>query len=386
MREQAIAELRRVAHVMRDYGRPTETFVADTIANLEALGWEGWVVAGAVGNRDWFAHPPDHRVLLARRPATWRRIAGRLSAGSPVERGAAWYTPGILSARPAIVHAHFGWAGPLAAPAAARLGVPLAVTFHATDVTVWPHQDARNQRAYERLFGHVALALAVSRFTEGKLREAGFSGPVAIEPAGVSLSELPFRGARADADETRLLFVGRLVPRKGLDVLLRALARLEARERLALAVVGDGPARAASEALAAQLGLASRVTFRGALPKAEVAAALREADVLVMPSRLMPDGEAEGSPTVLKEALAVGLAVVATDTGGTREVLPPELRDELAEQGSPDAFAAQLGRVLEARGEWSARADRGRRWVEQEFDAARLAQRLADRYRALLDG
>jgi colanic acid/amylovoran biosynthesis glycosyltransferase len=375
---------RRVAHVMRDFGRPSETFVADTVANLDALGWEGWVVTGSVANRSWFPYPPDGRLLLARRPGPGARLRGRLRRQAVAERSAAWYTPGILAGRPAVVHAHFGWAAPLAAPAARRLRVPLAVTFHATDVTAWPRQDPRNARAYRRVFGAIDLAMAVSRFTERRLRAAGYTGEVAIEPAGVALDAFPFRGARDPQPPTEALFIGRLVPRKGLDVLLRALARLERAEDVRLTVVGDGPQRSRLEALAGELGLTARVAFRGVLPAAGVRAALEAADVLVVPSRTLADGEAEGSPTVLKEALAVGVAVVATDNGGTAEVLPPEIRTEVVPEDDPDALAARLGRVLDARADWPARALAGRRWVEAEFDARALAERLSRRYEALL--
>jgi colanic acid/amylovoran biosynthesis glycosyltransferase len=383
-RMAATGASRRVTHVVWEYGRPSETFVADTIGNLDALGWTGSVVTGGAINREWFPFPPDDRLHIARRPSTARRMLGRLRRQAAVERGAAWYTPGILATRPAIVHAHFGWAAPFAAPAARRLGVPLAVTFHATDVTVWP-QDPGNRAAYGRLFPHIALAMAVSRFTEGKLREAGFDGPVEIEPAGVDLTELPFRGPRdGGAAETRVLFIGRLVPRKGLDVLLAALARL-GRESVRLTVVGDGPLRAESEALAGELGLGAQVKFLGALPQAGVRRALAEADVLVLPSRTTDEGEAEGSPTVLKEALAVGLAVVATDNGGTVEVLPPELRHEIVPEDDADGLAARLGAVLDAHATWTDRATLGRRWVEEEFDASALARRLAARYEEALE-
>lgn len=379
----ATPSARRVTHVMRTYGRPSETFVADTVANLEDLGWQASVVAAEVEHRDWFPRPPAERVHLARRPPAGRRLVGRLRPRAVVERTAAWYTPAVLRTRPTLLHAHFGWAGPLALPAAQRLGVPLAVTFHATDVIAWPYQDPRNLAACRRLFGHIDLAMAVSRFTESHLRAAGFTGEIAIEPAGVALDEFAFRPPRPHAGPTRLLFVGRLVPRKGLSVLLEALARLERRERVELQVIGDGPLQPESEALAASLGLGDRVRFAGAMPRAGVLAALADADVLVLPSRTMPDGEAEGSPTVLKEALAVGTPAVVTDNGGTREVVPPDLRDEIVPEGNAEALARRLDAVLDARPEWPARAHAGRRWVEQEFDALRLARRLAERYAAL---
>src|SRR5205823_6408823 len=103
------------------------------------------------------------------------------------------------------------------------------------------------------------------------------------------------------------------VPYKGLDVLLRALARLRPRRvDISLEVIGDGPARLRSEGLATELGLAGHVAFRGARPHAEVARALQRADMLVVPSRTMPTGQAESLSNVVKEGLAVGVELVAT--------------------------------------------------------------------------
>ena len=83
-----------------------------------------------------------------------------------------------------------------------------------------------------------------------------------------------------------------------------------------------------------------------------------------MPSRALTTGEVEGSPVVLKEALAVGVPVVATRTGGTEEVMPPEFRAELVPPDDAEALAARLEAVLSDRASWDERARIGRRWVE----------------------
>lgn len=377
--------LGRVAHVMRHYGGPSQPFVVDAVTELDRIGWQAWVVASRIENREWYPFPPADRVVLARRPPAGRRIMGRVRRRSRVERTADWFQPAIDEVAPAVIQAHFGWSGISAYPAAERLGVPLVVSFHATDVTVFPEESPTHRAAYERMFARMAGATAVSRFTEGQLRRAGYSGPVEIVPAGVRLDLLRQRATLAPEGAVKLLFIGRLVPRKGLDLLLRSLALLQGRDpRLTLEVVGDGPLKAESSQLVAELGLGDRVTFAGAVPQSEVRARLEGADILVIPSRTTVDGEAEGSPTVTKEAFAVGVQVVATDCGGTVETIPPEQQHEIVPEDDPRALADRIAALVEHRDAWPDRAAAGRRWVEQQFDAVVLAGRMSELYRRLV--
>ena len=206
-------------------------------------------------------------------------------------------------------------------------------------------------------------------------------------PSGIPLEEFRFRGPRPDAGECRLLYVGRLVEYKGLDTAIRALAALG--ERLGarrLDVIGDGPQRSAGERLAAELGLQELVAFHGAGTRAEVVAALNRADLVLAPARTLASGQAEALGNVLKEALAVGVEVVATDHGGHPEVVPPERRGELVPEGSATKLAEAVEERWAERASWESRARRGRAWVEENFDWHALAPRIAAIYRAAVNG
>lgn len=346
----------------------------------ERLGWEAWLVTHVVDNRTWFPFPPDRRILLGRRPPLRRRLANRaLLRPGHVRRGER-LLPGISSARATLVHAHFGWSGAEALPAARRLGLPLLVSFHGTDINVYPHTE-RGRREYAELFERVDRVTVVSELLAGKLRALGYDGPLDVVHMGVPVAEIPFRPAPPPAPPTRLLFVGRQVACKGLDVLLRAFASVRRRHTgLVLDVIGDGPLRGGSEALARELGIARQVTFHGAQSKAQVLKAMSRGHVLAMPSLTPPSGEAEGSPMVTKEALAVGLQVIATDTGGTPETIPPQLRDEIVPQNDARALAAGIESLLERRLDWEGRAQLGREWIEAQFDSQQLARRMASIY------
>jgi glycosyltransferase involved in cell wall biosynthesis len=119
----------------------------------------------------------------------------------------------------------------------------------------------------------------------------------------------------------RLLGVARLVPKKGVEVLLHALAALPPAVHWRYDHIGAGPLREALAGTAARLGLAERITWHGALPQEEVIAAYRAADLFVLASRIAADGDRDGLPNVLLEAGALELAVVASKIPGVSELI-----------------------------------------------------------------
>ena len=272
---------------------------------------------------------------------------------------------------------------------AGRLGVPAVATLprdrrdvvpSAPGATAGAPRHPRRVRAARRRGRGVALHRGQA--PRARLRRARSRSS---RPA--SARRLPFRGAEPDGAEPRILFVGRLNPQKGRRSAARGAARgSSSGAGSTLEVIGGGPSRAELEALAARLGVADRVTFHGPLPRREdVVEALRRAHVLVMPSRAMPDGPAEGSPVVTKEAQAVGVPLVATDTGGIAETVPPEHRGDLVPGDDPAALAPRVDAAARRSGARARRARRaGARWVEERvrrggWPADRRALRAADR-------
>ncbi len=158
--------------------------------------------------------------------------------------------------------------------------------------------------------------------------------------------------------------MGRLVPIKGLDVLLRALAGFS---KTTLVVAGDGPERDALQSLAKHLRVPTR--FEGVVRGGTKAAWLSAADVFVLPSRPLPDGREEGAPTALIEAMLARLPVIASDTGGVSSLVAHGHTGLLVEPGSPAALAAALADVQEepqaarARAEDALAASQTRTWT-----------------------
>jgi glycosyltransferase involved in cell wall biosynthesis len=174
-----------------------------------------------------------------------------------------------------------------------------------------------------------------------------------------------------------LMAVGSLKPVKGIDVLLRSLVPvMRAHAPVMLVVVGDGPDRGALEALARELGIAERVRFAGL--RADVDAWLRTADALVLSSR------SEALPTVLLEAMATGLPVVATNVGGVGEIVEAERSGALVAAEDVDALGSALARVVAdepLRRTWGAR---GRAVVESRFRIETMCENRMAFFEALL--
>jgi colanic acid/amylovoran biosynthesis glycosyltransferase len=193
---------------------------------------------------------------------------------------------------------------------------------------------------------------------------------------GLDLAQYPFQpGGRPPS---RVLAVGRLSHDKGFDHLLRAAARLRERHiDIEVEFVGDGKERAALESLSAQLGITDLVNFRGWVPLPEVRRAMTNATVLVHPSDQLGDG----LPNVLREAMALGTPVVASDVAG----IPDALRDGcgvLVPPGNVPRLADAIAQVLSNPRQQVELATRARRRAEERYDLWRNGSRLASLLRA----
>jgi glycosyltransferase involved in cell wall biosynthesis len=374
---------RRVAHVTAQYGAVSQTFVADAIAATDDHGWESWLVTRERTNPDQFPYPPVARTITASPRSPPTRVIDLLRGRTASERFADDITDRLRTAEPQILHAHFGWTAFIATRLHHRLRIPVVATFHASDVTVWPGQRKLGRRnSYAAFFDVLSHAFVVSAYVGDVVRDLGYGGTMEILPAGVRLERFPYTPVDPPVDgDLHLLYVGRLTPRKGLDVLLHALPGvLEAFPRTRLEVIGAGPEEGRFRALADSLGLQRHVFFVGPQPPAAVFDAMTRSHSLVLPSRVMPDGEVEGSPVIMKEAMAVGVPVVATRSGGSVEVLPPAYRDEAVAPDDPSALGKRILAVAASPATWEKRIRTGRQWVVEQYDWCLLGARTAAAY------
>jgi glycosyltransferase involved in cell wall biosynthesis len=269
------------------------------------------------------------------------------------------------------LHAHYATYPALAAWLIERLtAVPYSFTAHAHDLYVDQSMLARKLR-------DARFAVTISEFNRRFLEDhaGGGQAPIHVVHCGVDPSELAYRPRSVPREgAVKALCVASLQEYKGHAVLLSALAADGEVSRVSLDVVGGGPLRDELERRARELGLADRIRFHGSLPEPRVLELMAEADLLVLPSVIARDGQMEGLPLVLVEALASGLPVVATDLSGVPELIDDGATGLLARPGDPAALRAALERLLS--GGFAPDQDRGRELVERDFDVRRSAERL----------
>ena len=222
------------------------------------------------------------------------------------------------------------------ARAARRLKIPV-VLFTRQNVTPTDGLFAAWRRA--RTLRRVRGAIAGSTAAAELVREVAPDLPVAVLPQlGVAVPPHP---EHALHEGLAIGYVGRLVPEKGVDTLLEALAEIRG-DRWHLSVVGDGPDRERLEALASELRLAARVRWAGALPPQQIERLWQDLDVLVVPSRRYGTW-AEAALHVVAEAMAHEVAVIGTDGGITPEIIGEA--GVIVPPGEASALAAALRRL-----------------------------------------
>ncbi len=249
---------------------------------------------------------------------------------------------------PDLVHAHFWMSGAAAAPAAAARGIPFVQTFHALGTVKRRHQAAADTSPAERLEVERALAQQADRVIAtchdevDELRAMGVEHDrVSVVPCGVDTALFSTAPPRPSGAVPRLLALGRLVERKGVDDVVAALSRLPGVE---LAVAGgtgaDDPDVARLTALARRLGCADRVRFLGPVPRACVPAVMAACDVVVCVPWYEPFG------IVPLEAMACGRPVVGTHVGGLKDTVVPGDTGERVAPRSPTELTGVLAGLL----------------------------------------
>ena len=339
--------------------------------------------------RKMFGPAPDGAPVIVPRPGH------ALSQAAIIGFRAAWPFIDALNAQRRslrLIHAHFAVDGIYALPLARALNLPLVTTLHGFDVSSRDSALLRSGRPAKilsvlhrrSLASQGRLFVCVSEFIRRAALAKGFpKEKLLVHHMGIDTSSLsPDRNGRAPATITH---VARLVEKKGTVYLLRAVARLrDAFPELRLNIIGDGPLRPQLEEEAR--GLGDTVRFLGALPNTEVLGLMRQSTLIALPSVTAASGDAEGLPTVALETAALGVPIVATDSGGIAEAVIDGVTGYVVPERDVDALSDRLSRLLTDPA-LAARMGAGARHIaEQNFDIARQSAKLEQLYDRVLAG
>ncbi|KIC15549.1 glycosyltransferase family 4 protein [Leisingera sp. ANG-DT] len=395
----------RLAVIVTEYPKFTETFILRDVLKFLEFGAEVRLYHLSPYNTSEvlheFAQPTRaiarHVGLIS--PATLASFTAQLGnmAGPPAVIGTQQGRKPVLAGKSAVVsvaasaiareladwgadHVHAEFAGHPATAAWVihRLtGIPYSVSCRAHDIF-------RTQRLLAEKLGEAAFVRTISNYGRDFLSEhvRGLcAGEIQVIHSSVDVETIPQLGPPPQDGPFHVLYVGSLQVRKGVDLLLRALAAMEVPDwRCSLA--GDGPERAQLEALAAELGLGERVAFLGKQDFSKVGKLYQSANVIAVPSVIGPSGRTEGIPNVAIEGLAFQRPVISTNVSGIPELIRPGRTGFLIEPGSVEELVRALEDVQADPVAAYTIACQGRRLVEEEFSLAVNARRQFDLFRA----
>ncbi len=354
----------RTLIVTGDYCKPGQTFVNRHI--LELFGGNTCVLANGFTGHD--PHAGVARLIRRQVPRTFadRVTAPFTRAANHLRRGTSRIPVGaqrrailrfFAEQRVAAVLGEFGTETLAFADLAQELGLPCFSYFRGTDASMSLRQRSR-VRGYLRMMPKLAGVFAVSRFLLDNLaRHDIVHANAHVIPSGVDTDHF----VPSSKVPHSYLAVGRMIDKKAPLATLRAFAAGTAGpggSAARLRIIGDGPLLAPARALAAELGIAERVAFDGAQPHDAVQRAMAAAQMFLQHSVTAPDGNTEGLPTSIQEALASGCIVISTRHAGIPEAIDDGVNGWLCDEHDAAAYADLVRRSLTADTAAMARAAR----------------------------
>jgi glycosyltransferase involved in cell wall biosynthesis len=326
------------------------------------------------------ARPPTHFL----RRFWFRQLRDTPWQISPTEERALLRVLGAIDAR--LLHIYFGQIAVHLLPLIRTWKNPSIVSFHGADGMVDMHKPAYRE-ATRQMLGAVKLVLVRSESLRRAVADLGCDpNKIEVQRTGIPLDEFPFRERNFSApDSWQFVQAGRLIEKKGLPITVRAFAAF-VREypNAMLTIAGEGPLLGEIQNLARDLNIAERVSFTGFVSQKQLREIYYASHIFLHPSQTGRDGNQEGVPNSMLEAMATGLPVFATQHGGIPEAIENGVSGVLLPERDHEGLSRALLDVARDADFLSRIARVGSQAVRNNFDLAAQAQRLEDIYLRLL--
>ena len=353
-------------------------------------GFKPIVLTDSVENTDLFPFTPVYATGAIRRYSWWwlmNSLHYRITDKTVFFEYMTYVTHILKQNRAQVIHAHFGPSGVKMLPVKQALRLPLVTTFYGYDMSELPRLP-HWRRAYERLFDEGDLFLVEGPHMREALIELGCpADKAAVHHIGINVDRLTFRARSLEPDEKVIvLFCGRFTEKKGLIYALQALRQVVAAyPRIELRIIGDGEDRPVIEQYITDHRLEPYVTLLGYQPHGKFYEQLAKAHLFIQPSVTAANGDTEGgAPTVLLEAQACGVPVLATCHADIPEVVRDGESGFLVPERDAEALAEKWLDLLRSSDRWPEMGRMGRGYVEAGHNIQHLAVTLEDMYRTFL--
>lgn len=405
----------KIAFIVNSFPSLSETFILNQITGLLDLGHEVDIYAKSKPNqqsvhkdvnsyqlleRTHYVNMPANQV--ARAAKALALIARNIqNAPAVVLKFLSIYTPGkdIVTLRLLytifpflrrekgydILMCHFGFNGYLGV-GLKQLGIPSKVVtmFHGTGIR---EGLAKGGQIYDSLFEHGDCFLSISDYNYKHLVEFDLDPKkIVYHPCGIDLERFRYHRPSMHPGSKKIikiLTVARLSEEKGLSFSIEAIWRIQAQNpnlHLEYSIIGDGPLREGLKQRIQDLALIDVVHLLGYGDQNQVIRSMQESHIFVLPSL------SEALPVVMMEAQAVGLPVVATNVGSVDQAMIQDKSGYLIPPGNIEALVDRIQHLIDHPEKWHEMGRAGREFIEEYYDIRKLNRRLANVYRALLDG
>jgi colanic acid/amylovoran biosynthesis glycosyltransferase len=282
-----------------------------------------------------------------------------------------------------VIHTHFGHIACQYLPVALSLELPLITTFYGFDVSVKEVLRSK-QSEYTQLFRQGTCFLVEGPHMRDKLISLGCpEEKTFIQRIALDLKQYAFKTRSWDKRRSiRLLFVGRLTEKKGLEYALRALAKIRKKYPIQFRIIGAGALEGNLHSLATNLGFGNEVFWYGILPHKKVIEELQCCDILIQPSVTARNGDSEGgAPTIILEAQACGVPVISTTHADIPYITCPDESALLSSERDIDGLANNVRHLSNNSEIWSHMGKKGREHIERFHNVEREVVALENIYK-----
>lgn len=283
-----------------------------------------------------------------------------------------------------LLHAHHGQLGMLLLPFKEETNLPLVTSIRGRDATL-ANQPIGYLDNMKMLFDRGERFFPVCQYLADRLIAWGCpSEKIRVLYGGVDLNEFKYR-APHKGDSQNILSIGRLVEKKGHHILMQAFQKIRDKfPNATLTIIGRGELEEYLISLANQLNLGDSFRLLNHLPKDQVREQMTNADIFCAASLEAADGDVEGIPNTLKEAMAIGVPVISTNHAGIPELITNNKEGVLVQENNVDELADALEFMLTNREIWETYTVAARQKVEQNFNLAQQLQQQAEFYDELV--
>jgi len=350
-----------------------------------------WVFTHKRESVQQFPFPKKRLVVLPKpRLRWWRRFVHKHIKDTPWQLYRWELRHALLELTRAdarLLHIYFGHTALHFVPLMKAFPHPVVVSYHGADAGIDVAKPG-HRSAMQEVFKHADLIQVRSDSLGDDLIKLGCPAEkIRIQRTGVPLEYWEYKQRTTPVrGKWRFIQSCRLVAKKGLDDTLRAFAIVtQEMPRATLTLAGDGPLREELEKLVQELGITKHVTFTGFIDQPSLIANIKKSHIFVHPSRMGKDGNREGVPNSLLEAMASGMAVIATKHGGIPEAVTHEESGLLVEENDPAALAAAMLRLMRDTDLIQKLGAGARAVIEDRFNRAKNIALLEDMYLGLIE-